>query len=90
MLDEEHATLFNDKHADRMRLALQNYCGESVEVSVTIGVVQAETPAARKLRLLEERQQQAVASIEDDPVLRQLMERFDGELDKGSIRPLDN
>jgi len=90
VLDEQHATLFNDKHADRMRLALQNYCGNDVSVAVTVGVVQSETPAARRQRLIEERQQQAVASIEDDPVLRQLMERFDGELDKGSIRPLDN
>ncbi len=89
ILDEAHATLFNDKHADRIRLALQNYCGEPVSVSISVGVVNRETPSARRARLADERQQAAVASIEHDPVLQQLMERFDGELDKGSIRPLD-
>ena len=56
---------------------------------ISVGAVQRETPSARRQRLAEERQQAAVKSIEHDPVLRQLMERFDGELDKGSIRPLD-
>ena len=89
VLDEAHATLFNDKHANRIRLALQNYCAEPVSVTISVGAVQRETPSARRERLAEERQQAAVDSIEHDPVLRQLMERFDGELDKGSIRPLD-
>ncbi len=40
-------------------------------------------------RLALERQQQAVAEIEGDPVLQGFIARFDGELDPASIAPLD-
>ena len=50
----------------------------------------AETPAARAERLRQERQSQAVAEIEADTQLQALISRFDGELDRASITPLDS
>jgi len=43
----------------------------------------------RKARLAQERQQEAIASIEGDPQLQKLIARFDGELDRSSIVPTD-
>ncbi|TXS92961.1 DNA polymerase III subunit gamma/tau [Parahaliea maris] len=90
VLDEHNATLFNSGHSDRVRLALQNYFDTGIRVAITVGPLAGETPARRSLRLAEERQREAEAAIEGDPVLQRLIERFDGELDRASIAPLDN
>ncbi|MCB1675172.1 MAG: DNA polymerase III subunit gamma/tau [Halioglobus sp.] len=89
VLDQDHATLFNASHSDKIRLALENYLGETLTVAIIPGAVRAETPAARRSRLQRERQREAVAAIESDPQLRALIARFDGELDHASIVPTD-
>jgi DNA polymerase-3 subunit gamma/tau len=89
VLDRSHAALFNDSHSDKLRLALQNYFGHPVTVSVEIGAPGAETPAMRAQRLAAIRQAEAVIAIEADPQLQALIARFDGELDRSSIHPTD-
>jgi DNA polymerase III subunit gamma/tau len=89
VLDSGHAALFNDTHSDKLRLALQNYFGFELTVSVELGEPRGETPAMRLNRLAEERQAQAVVAIETDPQLQALIARFDAELDHSSIRPTD-
>lgn len=90
VLDENNATLFNDGHRSKISLVLENYFNTSLSVSVDSGQVTQETPAMRKQRLMVERQALAVSEIESDPLLKQLIERFDGELDRNSIAPLDS
>ncbi len=89
VIDERHASLFNDKHRARIAAVLESYFGTTLTVNVERGVPQQETPAMRAIRLKEERQREAVASIESDPVLAQLIERFDGQLVQASIRPIE-
>jgi DNA polymerase-3 subunit gamma/tau len=89
VLDQANAALFNSRHADQIRKALETYCARSLAVSVNPGELLGETPAMRQTRLRQERQQAAVASIEADPVLQALISRFDGELDRSSISPVD-
>jgi DNA polymerase-3 subunit gamma/tau len=90
VLDEAHASLFNDSHIDKIRLALENYFGTRLVVAITPGEVRGETPAMRSERLRQERLSQAVAEIESDARLQSLMARFDAELDRSSITPLDS
>jgi DNA polymerase-3 subunit gamma/tau len=90
VLDAANASLFNDGHRDKIRLALENYFGQRVEVSIDAGEPERETPAMRRERLAVERQRKAVAEIESDPQLQQLIARFDGELDPASIVPTDS
>ena len=90
VLDETNAALFNQGHVEKIRLALENYCDTPITITITTGAVVIETPALKKARLAMERQQQAVDDIECDQVLQGLIERFDGELDRASIVPLDN
>jgi DNA polymerase III subunit gamma/tau len=90
ILDESNLALFNPGHADRIRLALQNYFDTPVSVSIEPGQPQGETPAQRSARRIAERQQEAEQAIEHDPLLQQLIQRFDGELDRASITPLDS
>lgn len=89
ILDESNLALFNPGHADRIRLALQNYFDTPVSVSIEPGQPQRETPAQRSARRASERQKEAEQAIEHDPQLQQLIQRFDGELDRASITPLD-
>ncbi|CAA0118585.1 DNA polymerase III subunit tau [Halioglobus japonicus] len=89
VLDSGHAALFNDTHSDKLRLALQNYFGFALTVSVELGQPSGETPAMRLNRLAEERQAEAVVAIETDPQLQALIARFDAELDHSSIQPTD-
>lgn len=89
VLDRSHAALFNDSHSDKLRLALQNYFGHTVTVSVELGAPSGETPAMRGQRLAALRQAEAVIAIEADPQLQALIARFDGELDRSSIHPTD-
>ena len=89
ILDEAHAALFNAGHRDKLRLALGNYFGHSISVSIGPGALHGETPAMRLTRLAERRQAEAVLSIESDSQLQALITRFDGELDRSSIHPID-
>ncbi|MEZ5502586.1 MAG: DNA polymerase III subunit gamma/tau [Halioglobus sp.] len=88
-LDQAHAALFNDSHVEKLRLALENYFGQSVSVAVLPGDIRGETPAMRHARLARLRQAEAVSAIEGDPNLQALIARFDGELDRSSILPTD-
>jgi DNA polymerase-3 subunit gamma/tau len=90
VLDEGNASLFNDGHSDKIRLALQNYFDRSLSVSIEVGTPPGETPAMQRARADRERQAEAVAEIECDERLQQLLARFDGELDPGSIAPMDS
>jgi DNA polymerase-3 subunit gamma/tau len=90
VLDSRNAALFNDGHVDKIGLALQNYFDQPVSIAITAGEVQRETPAMRRERLTRERQEQAVVDIERDDILQSLIKRFDGELDRASIMPLDS
>jgi DNA polymerase-3 subunit gamma/tau len=89
VLDEASANLFNDGHAGKIGMALENYFGVSLSVFVAPGQLTRETPAAIKVRVAARRQREAEIAIEADPLLQQLIKRFDGELDRTSILPLE-
>ena len=90
VLDQANAALFNKGHVQQIRAALEKHFACALTVEITPGEVQGETPAQRQARLRRERQQAAVATIEADPLLQELITRFDGELDRSSITPVDS
>jgi len=89
VLDPGNASLFNDGHAEKIRLALENFFGVSLSVTITPGELPGETPAMRRDRQARERQRAAVDAIEGDAQLQSLIAQFDGELDRSSILPTD-
>ena len=80
----------NDGHSKKIALALQNYFGRELSVSIDIGKPPGETPAMVAARAARERQALAVAEIDSDERLQALLTRFDGELDRASIAPTDS
>ena len=90
VLDPANVSLYNPGHLEQIRKALEQQLGRSLSVEIEPGALQAETPVQARQRQARERQQSAVASLEADPVLRDLIKRFDGELDRASIVPVDS
>ena len=88
VLDEANASLYNDSHARQLSESLSAYLQHKVQAVVEIGAPRYETPAARAQRLLDERLDQAVASIEQDPKVKLLIDHFEGTLDPESIAPI--
>jgi DNA polymerase-3 subunit gamma/tau len=73
----------------RLLESVRRRLGESVQLSITEAVPVSETPAMREKRLQEERQKQAEMSMQGDPVVREMKERFSAKLIQESIRPVD-
>ncbi len=89
-LAEHHASLWNQAHEGRIAQALSKVFAREIRVSIEVGDTELETPAQMKERELEESRAQAVADIESDHHVQQLIENFNGKLDPSSIRPLSN
>jgi DNA polymerase-3 subunit gamma/tau len=87
-LDEANASLYNNAHKQRLAAALGNYFEVQFVVEIEPGSPRYETPAQRARRLLEERQAEALESIESDPKVQLLLERFEGSIDRDSVTPI--
>ena len=55
---------------------------------IEVGETKAETPAQQDARELQEQQAKAVAEIENDKHVQQLVENFNGRIDADSVSPL--
>ncbi len=87
-LDERNASLYNDAHSQRIAAALAKYYQRDIAVEIEPGSPRYETPAQRAHRLLEERQARALESIESDPGVKLLLDRFEGSIDRDSVTPI--
>ncbi len=87
---EKHKHLLDKKYQDKIQLALNSYFGRSMVLSFSIGNACGQTPAAQLQRQEEEKQAKAIAAIEEDPMVQDLIEQFDARLVVPSIQPIDN
>jgi DNA polymerase-3 subunit gamma/tau len=85
---ELHRHLLDKSYQDRLQAALREYLGKPVRLKFSIGVVTGLTPAELENREKQARQSQAVAAIESDPFVRDLVENFDAKLIASSIKPI--
>jgi len=88
ILDENNATLFQPKQERALAAAFEQLTGQPVQLTITVGKVESGTPAHRAALLAANRQQDAEQAINDDPVLANLLQEFDGSIIAGSVRPL--
>ncbi len=84
--DKEH--LFNKTQKDRLFDALYLRFGKEIELRISIGACDAETPSQKKAREDKEKQQAAEFSLKGDDNVRAMEEIFSATLDKNSIRPV--
>jgi DNA polymerase-3 subunit gamma/tau len=89
-LSENHASLWNKTYEFRIAEALGQLYGHEIKVSIEVGAPSVETPAQLTEREKQQSFKQAVADIQGDRYVQQLIENFNGKLDPDSIAPLGN
>ena len=87
-LPATHRQLLMPASEQRVAQALSDLLGEQVRVRFDVVEQVGVTAAVLKKEAAEERQNTAVASIESDPVVQELIDVFDAKLIDGSIRPV--
>jgi DNA polymerase-3 subunit gamma/tau len=80
--------LLDRAYQDKLVAALRDRFGAALAVSFEVGEAAEQTPQQVRTRAREARQSEAVAAIEADPFVRELVERFDGRIDPNTIQPL--
>ena len=85
---EAHKHLLDRTYQDRLVSALHDKYGATLKVSFEIGAAAEQTPQQVRTRIKEARQAEAVAAIESDPFVRELVDQFGGQIDASTIQPL--
>ena len=87
--DAGHMRLFGENHQQKFNTILNATLNSGYKVQVIEGNMQYETPAQRHQRLVADRLQAAVESIEQDPKVQALRQSFNAQVIMDSITPLD-
>ncbi|MEN8206263.1 MAG: DNA polymerase III subunit gamma/tau C-terminal domain-containing protein, partial [Pseudomonadota bacterium] len=89
-LDPAHAHLLGKTRVQQLENALCDYYQRTVRVTIDKeGQLESETPAAKKIREQDERQQRAEQSIAEDDNIRAMQDAFGATVKQNSIRPRD-
>ena len=87
-LDPSHSHLKNEGRVRQIEAALCAFYGRKVRLTVTAEAgLATETPARQRAREQNERQAQAVESIEQDETVRALQDAFGATINYDTIRP---
>lgn len=89
MLDAQNCQIFKPAHRQQIEQALRQHFGAELAVSIEAGQVETETPQKYGQRKKQERQQQAVACILNDPNVNEMIDKFDASVIMESITPND-
>ena len=84
-----HSNLINPKAKQRLQQALGEYFNIDAQLDIkVVDQVESESPAQTVQRETVERQEQAVASINEDSFTQTLKEQFNAEIIPGSVKPV--
>ncbi|NML28050.1 DNA polymerase III subunit gamma/tau [Zoogloea dura] len=86
--DQKHLLQINRSGVERLQEALTTHFGRPLKVHVEVGDIATETPAQRNQAEKAERHAAAVAALQQDPFVRELIERFGATLETASVKPL--
>ncbi|HBU29749.1 MAG: DNA polymerase III, subunit gamma and tau [Thiobacillus sp. GWE1_62_9] len=85
---EAHKHLLDRAYQDKLVSTLRDRYGAALQVTFEIGAAAEQTPQQVRTRIKEARQRDAVAAIESDPFVRELVDQFGGQIDASTIQPL--
>ncbi|AVR87965.1 DNA polymerase III subunits gamma and tau [Thauera aromatica K172] len=86
--DHRHLLDMSRGALDRLQDQLSTVLGRSLKLRIDIGDIAGETPAQRDASERRARHAEAVAALEADPLVRDLIERFDATLVENTVKPL--
>ncbi|MEA3410306.1 MAG: DNA polymerase III subunit gamma/tau [Pseudomonadota bacterium] len=89
VLEEQHSGLRTVNAEQRLGQALRDCLGESVRLRIETGTHGSDTPAEVARRDQAARQQSAVQSVEEDPLVKGLQASFGARIVPDSIEPID-
>jgi DNA polymerase-3 subunit gamma/tau len=87
-LADLHQHLAGKLAQDKIQAALCKHLQRNVRLTLKIGAPAGITPAAKEHSEKEARQARAVASIEQDSFVREMVETFDARISDTSIKPV--
>ncbi|TXI18670.1 MAG: DNA polymerase III subunit gamma/tau [Nitrosomonas sp.] len=88
---EMHKHLLDKKYQDKIQTMLNNYFGRTVALNFSIdNDVAEQIPAAILQRQQQQKQAEAIAAIEEDATVQDLIDQFDARLIVPSIKPINN
>jgi DNA polymerase-3 subunit gamma/tau len=88
-LDPGQGALFNTTQQRRLNEALNQHLGRTLNLRIELILPEQETPAQAGARKRAERQQDAVTSIEQDPLIQQMIKQFGAKVRQDTIEPVD-
>lgn len=85
-----HQSLFTPSVTARLEQALETFFGSAIKIVLNSDESVQSTPAQVKQIAQTQRQQNAEATLQNDPFFQQLRQEFSAELVKNSIEPVKN
>lgn len=73
---------------DKVQQALSEHFSRPLTLKIELAAIESVTPAAAAQQGRQERQERAIAAIEQDPFVRDVIETFDASLLESSIKPI--
>ncbi len=90
VLDADGELYLNAQREEKLRASLSELLGEHIVLEfVDVTPVPIDTPARRQQAAVEQRQQAAVQSIQDDPNVKQMVDLFGAVVQPESIKPIE-
>ncbi len=80
--------LLDRAYQDKLVSALHDKYSAALQITFEIGAAAGQTPQQVRTRIKEVRHAEAVAAIETDPFVRELIDQFGGQIDASTIQPL--
>ncbi|MFN7086023.1 MAG: DNA polymerase III subunit gamma/tau [Burkholderiales bacterium] len=87
-LARAHERLLEKTYQEKLKTALRSHFGGTPRVVISVGEDHGNSPAEIAGRDSRRRQAQAIAEIEQDPFVRELVENFDARVIESTIKPI--
>jgi len=89
-LDPSYDELSTPRRKESLRKKMSAFAGGEIDLKVSIpSEVLTHTPASADRQAESDKLEAARASIADDPIVQDIVEKFGAEVSTGSIKPLD-
>jgi len=89
LLSPVHAHLGSEKILQRLQEALSQFYAEDVEISLTSGEAESDTPAIKQEKQHKQNLNEAVQAMEQDPNVVAMKEILNAKLDTQSVKLVD-
>ena len=90
-LDPEYESLAAPRWKERLREKMSVHAQGEVQLKVEVPkTLEVGTPAMVEKQAESDRLQSARTAIEQDPIVKEICEKFDGTVSTGSIKPVED